>query len=218
MKRERILYLGLDPSHYSSTTAEITHYPIIEISPRPLEDSLIQQAFLQFAQYSHVIFTSKSSVKIICDYAVQMGFLPSIWEEKKIISVGRVTANHLSLRNISSHFIAKEETAEGIIELLQEISLENAFVFWPHSSQARPLIRDFLNNHSILHIACPIYDPKISSFATLIQLEEFNEIVFTSPSTVDAFLRLFNQFPIHAKLTTIGPITARYLRDCMENR
>ena len=45
-----------------------------------------------------------------------------------------------------------------------------------------------------------------------INLLEFDEIFFTSPSTVDGFLNIFGAFPKNGpRLVSIGPITKAYL-------
>jgi uroporphyrinogen-III synthase len=208
---KRILYLGLDPTHYSAN-GEIIHWPIIEIIPRPLSDPAIQQALTHFPVYSHVIVTSKSTVAILLDYLTQLKIDLQIWHKKITLAVGKVTAKHLYACGIIPSRIAQEETAEGIIQELKQLRLEQAHLFWPHSAKARVVIKEFLMAQSIQHTTCMLYDPKPKIPNTLPNLEDFDEIVFTSPSTVDAFLQIFGSFPSHISLAAIGPITADYLK------
>lgn len=209
---KRILYLGLDPTHYQ-TSGELIHWPIIQIVPRPLSEPSVFDALNHFEHYSHLIVTSKSTVTILKDYLSQLGIEQQKWAAKATIAVGQITANHLKSYGIIPIRIAREETAEGIIEELKQLSLDQAHVFWPHSSQARQVIKEFLVANSIRHTTCVLYDPKPQLPGTLPSLETFDEIVFTSPSTIQAFLTFFSQFPTHAKLVTIGPITAHFLEE-----
>jgi uroporphyrinogen-III synthase len=207
---KRILYLGLDPTHYACK-GEVFHWPIIQIIPRPLSEPSVQQALHHFQQYSHVIITSKSTVAILKDYLARLGIELQIWKQKTTLAVGQVTAKHLEACGIKPAKVAQEETAEGMIHELAQMSLEDAHVFWPHSAQARPVIKDFLVNRHIRHTTCQLYDTKSQVPGALPNLADFDEIVFTSPSTIEAFLQIFGTFPSQIELVAIGPITARFL-------
>lgn len=207
---KRILYLGLDPTHYISQ-GEIVHWPIIQIVRRPLSDPLIKQALQDFDRYSHVIITSKSTVAILQEYLPQLGIDLQSWQAKSTLAVGKVTAKHLNALGIYPASIAEEETAEGIIQDIQKLSLKSSHFFWPHSSQSRPLIKDFLITQNARLTDCILYDPISHVPGPLPDLNHFDEIVFTSPSTVDAFLSIFGSFPVHVQLTAIGPVTMQYL-------
>ena len=207
---KRILYLGLDPSHYKGQ-GEVIHYPIIKIVPRPLSDPSIHQAIKNFNDYSHIIITSKSTVAILQGYLVEMGIDLDCWKKKITLAVGQVTAKHLEACGILPGRVAQEETAEGIIQEIQRMPLEGAHFFWPHSGQARPIIQSFLSQHNICHTSCIFYDPVPQKSGILPEIGRFDEIIFTSPSTVDAFLKFYGKFPLHAELTPIGPVTAKHL-------
>jgi uroporphyrinogen-III synthase len=212
-----ILYLGLDPSHYQSN-GKLTHWPIIQIIPRPLHESAVYETLRNFAQYSHIIVTSKSTVNILCDYLAQLNIPLQSWAKKATLAVGQVTAKHLEACGITPLIVAQEETAEGIINELKLLSLKNSHVFWPHSSKARWIIKEFLVEQGIQHTTCALYDPKPQVPDTLPFLEDFDEIVFTSPSTVEAFLTIFGHFPSHARLIGIGPITTRFLENALRKK
>jgi uroporphyrinogen-III synthase len=209
---KRILYLGLDPTHYHAS-GEIIHWPIIQIVPRLLSEPAIYQALSNFENYSHVIVTSKSTVAILLNYLSQLKIDLHTWTQKITLAIGQVTAKHLKAYGIIPARIAQEETAEGIIQELKQLPLEQAHVFWPHSAQARSVIKDFLVAQGIQHTTCMLYNSKPQTSDTLPNLEHINEIVFTSPSTVEAFLHIFGTFPSHLELVAIGPVTDRFLKE-----
>jgi uroporphyrinogen-III synthase len=209
---KRILYLGLDPSHYVAN-GEVIHWPIIQIVPRPLTEPSVHDSLSNFTHYSHLIVTSKSTVAILQDYLPRLGIDRQIWAAKATLAVGQVTAKHLQACGITPLKVAQEETAEGIIHELQQLPLQQAHVFWPHSSQARSIIKDFLMTQKIRHTTCILYDPKPCVPETIPCLDNVDEIVFTSPSTVEAFLAIFGTLPSHIPLSAIGPITARFLEE-----
>jgi uroporphyrinogen-III synthase len=206
----RILYLGLDPTHYQ-TNGEVIHWPIIQIVPRPLSDPSILEALSNFAHYSHIIVTSKSTVAILQDYLPLLGIDLRTWAAKVTLAVGRVTEKHLRECGLNFIRVAQQETAEGIVHELKQLQLEQASVFWPHSSQARMMIKEFLVTAGIRHSTCILYDPKPQIPHAIPAIETFDEIVFTSPSTVEAFLHIFGKIPVQIRLVAIGPITAQFL-------
>lgn len=211
---KKILYLGLDLTNFK-TIGEVTHCPLIQIVPRPLSDPSIQDALKHFKEYTHVVVTSKSTVDILKDYLPASGISLGEWSVKSTFAVGKATAKHLEACGITPYLIAGEETSEGLLHELEQIDLNNAQFFWPHSARSLPVIENFFKAHAICYTACILYDTSTRIPPKLPDLQEYDEIVFTSPSTIDAFLEVFGNFPSHARLTMIGPVTARHLGDVM---
>jgi len=207
---KRILYLGLDPIHYPCI-GEITHWPILRMIPYPLSEPRIDKALRDFPYYSHLIITSKTTVAILQNYLPQLGIDLRCWAEKMTLAVGHITAKHLQGLGVKPLKIAQEETAEGLVNELKQLSLEQAHVFWPHSAKARPVIKNFLSQENICHTTCALYDSSPQTPGDLPSLETFDEIVFTSPSTVEAFLQIFGEFPSKTRCLAIGPITLESL-------
>lgn len=189
----KVLYLGTDPSHFQ-TDGVLMHYPVIKIVPRPFQE--IKLFFDDLPLYTHLIFTSKNAVEIFFNY----GYLlpPSLI----VIAVGKVTAQY-----VKADFVAQDETQEGIIDILKQCDLKNAYIFYPRSSLSRPALVDFFKEHNIRYATCDLYDTLAQKLEPVPDLSEIDEIVFTSPSTVDAFLQIYGSLPQNKKLTTIGPIT-----------
>jgi uroporphyrinogen-III synthase len=205
IKVKQVLYTGLDPSHYKSA-GEISHIPFIQIVPRPLTDPFVQQALQKFSKYTHIIVTSKSTVKILEKYLCNYGFNKEEWRAKTHIAVGSRTAAQLENSGICPDIIAEVETAEGVVEELKKISSPETFFFWPHSAQARPVLQAYLEKSGFPFCTCPIYDA-LPCCPADINIAPFDEIVFTSPSTVDAFFQFFGRFPDDKIYTCIGPVT-----------
>jgi uroporphyrinogen-III synthase len=216
MKQKNILFTGLDPLFFK-TEGNITHIPFIRIIPNSTLNEDIKKSLNDFLKYSHILMTSKNSVKILVKILPIFGFTLSDWQAKETICVGAATAR--SLLDISIHptIIAKEETAEGIIEELKTIDLRKSILFWPHSAKARTLLNDFFNERSIPFAHCELYDTKPALLHNLPNLELFDEIVFTSPSTVHAFLHFFGNLPHNKIITCIGPITKKAIENIKKN-
>ena len=81
----------------------------------------------------------------------------------------------------------------------------------PRSSRSRPVIAQFFQEKEIRYQACDLYDTVTQALKPKPDLKLVDEIVFTSPSTVSAFLEIFGKLPKDKKLTAIGPVTQEML-------
>lgn len=200
-KPNRVLYLGLDPTRWT-TEGDLTHLPLIRIVPRPFSE--VQEAFAEMSFYTHVLFTSRATIPIFQDYAEQIG-------AKTFLCLGKATAEALSDVGLQVHHIAKEPSAEGVVTLLEKLSLKGAYLFFPHSALARELIPNYLKKRGIKYRDLSLYTTAPNTIL-LPDLNEFDEIVFTSPSTVKAFRSLCHSLPPIDKCRAIGPITKKTLK------
>lgn len=193
---KRLLYLGTDPSHYPYE-GELVHLPLIKIVPC----LKAQESFQEMDGFTHLIFTSKNGVEVF--FSLFKGEL----KNKILGAVGKVTALYLEKHGYPPQLVAGEETQEGLIELLKKEKLENSNLLLPGSSRSRPLLQRFLQEKGIRYKAVALYHTELIKPQELPNLESFNEIIFTSPSTVEAFFQIFSTIPKGIKLTPIGPVT-----------
>ncbi len=100
------------------------------------------------------------------------------------------------------------------MDLIVRIQTPESFFFLPHSKKARPDLVNFLKRLKIAHFAFELYDTFFQKLEPIPPLSDFDEIVFTSPSTVEGFLRIYGKLPEDKKLTAIGPITNACLEMC----
>lgn len=203
----RILYLGLElPLAFAQKNA--VHFPIIQIVPYTFDIPRIQQMFSYISEYTHIIFTSKTAVRLFFQALTFYKFNLEQLTQKIFIAVGKSTAQALQQHQIKADIVACNETAEGIIDELVHIDCTKAYFFWPHSEQSRPIITNFFKQRRIRHQECVLYKTvPITSVEDLPNLSQFDEIVFTSPSTINAFIAIFGKIPENVCKTAIGPIT-----------
>lgn len=165
------------------------HYPVIKTAPY-LDPKL---ALPLWESFTHILFTSQSTIY----------YWPGPWD-KIPIAIGPATAAALKQKELSP-LIAPEATQEGLIELLKTIP--NGHFFYPHSRKARPLLASYMEANKIPFFSLELYDTVFQKLEPVPRLEEFDELVFTSPSTVEGFLQIYEHLPKDKKLTAIGPIT-----------
>lgn len=200
MPKSRILYLGTDPSRYGQ---EVVHCPLIETRPLPLPEFLLAD----WEEFTHIILTSPNAARILSSQRSLSG--------KKILAIGRGTQEAVAQNCFA---VARQETQEGMIELLQTLDLQSSYTLYPRSSKARPLLATYLKQAGMKHHVCDLYETVYLKPDPLPSLDDFDEIVFTSPSTVQAFLALYGSIPSHKKITPIGPITERVIVEIEDDR
>jgi uroporphyrinogen-III synthase len=205
-----ILYLGTDPSSYQHLDG-LVHYPVIKTVPLEIPPHLWDD----FPDYSHILFTSKNSAAIFLDALKKTPWTLEELKKKTLVAVGRSTAAALAASGCAPQLVAEQEMQEGVIEILQSQELTGAYIFYPRSTLARKNLENFLIEHEIRHQVCDLYETVFQKPGPLPDLSEFQEIIFTSPSTVKGFLALFGALPRDKTLTCIGPITEAELKSAL---
>lgn len=188
-----ILYLGLDPTHFAHE-GPLLHYPVIRTQKLPLTPHVRHL----WPQITHVIFTSRTTVRYWWEEEPEFG-------KRVAIAIGAGTASELILRGIQS-LLAPSAVQEGVAQLLDTLDLFRAHILLPHSSLARPFLRTYLAKRCA-HFAFPLYETVLQKPEPVPSLENITEIVFTSPSTVEGFLKIYGRIPRRIPCTAIGPIT-----------
>lgn len=205
-----ILYLGLEPPS-EKEGQRLHHFPVIRIVPRPAGDPNIVRFYENLLACTHLLFTSKQAVRIFFQYLSVFHGSSKSAQCAKIAAVGRSTALEVAKHGLKASFVAAEETAEGLCEaLMQEMDPSHVFA-WPHSALSRRVIPDFLDANGARYSDCVFYDTHFIQPSPAPSLNEIDEIVFTSPSTVEGFLRAYGELPKDKALTALGPITQKVL-------
>jgi uroporphyrinogen-III synthase len=204
---KKVLYLGTDPSHYVDEKAMIVHFPLIRILPKDFNEFKIQSQFADLCDYTHFLLTSKHAVHIFMQALRAYGFSLESLADKKFLAIGPSTAEALKFYTVNHIQQPKTATQEGMMDLLDQLECEQAYFFYPRSSKARPVLSYYLRVRKLRHQVCDLYDTLDQEGALLPPLDKFDEIVFTSPSTVEAFYKLDTKIPEHIAIKAIGPIT-----------
>lgn len=204
-----ILHLGLEPPPPKENEIIIS-YPVIRIVPRPPSSPDIVNTLSALHTFDAIIFTSKTAVELFFALKPDARFL----QNKQWIAVGTATAQRLNKNGVHTLATATDETAEGVVTLIDTLSLHTHTRFlWPHSALARRVIPDALAIRGFPLEECILYDTELQAPSPKPDLATIDEILFTSPSTIDGFLLAFGTLPKDKALRTIGPVTAAALKN-----
>ncbi|TKI87080.1 uroporphyrinogen-III synthase [Bacillus mycoides] len=174
----------------------------------------IQHIAGQLHSYDWVIFTSKNGVAFFLD-----GLETKIPLTIKIAAVGVKTKLELEKRSYQVHFVPTSFVAETFAEeFLKELS-GNERILFPKGNLARDVIPVKLREFGIFLDELIVYGTKVNvekkqELITALKLGEVNIITFTSPSTVDSFVRLlegtnWREWTKKCTIACIGPITEK---------
>lgn len=93
---------------------------------------------------------------------------------------------------------------------------ENRLVFYPHSSLSPEDIPLALQELGFNVLSAVVYNNELPKNPRRVNLNHFKRIVFTSPSTIDNFIKLYGKLPENTEFITRGPITQAHLEEVME--
>lgn len=93
---------------------------------------------------------------------------------------------------------------------------ENRLVFYPHSSLSPEDIPLALQELGFDVLSAVVYNNELPKNPRRVNLNHFKRIVFTSPSTIDNFIKLYGKLPENTEFITRGPITQAHLEEVME--
>ncbi len=167
---------------------------------RPLQDCI--KSLIKIQNYSHIVLTSPVAARYFF-YLVDVFDLSL--EKKHFLAVGGATKKGIDARNlpVTTPSVA---TQEGMIDLIQNSPFFS--YAWPKSSRARDKLEKELTLRNALIF--DLYDTKTRSFNPP-SLQGVKKVVFTSPSTVDAFFSFYPKALRCIEWISRGPITKEYL-------
>ena len=93
---------------------------------------------------------------------------------------------------------------------------ENRLVFYPHSSLSPEDIPLALQELGFNVLSAVVYNNELPKNLRRVNLNHFKRIVFTSPSTIDNFIKLYSKLPENTEFITRGPITQAHLEEVMK--
>lgn len=93
---------------------------------------------------------------------------------------------------------------------------ENRLVFYPHSSLSPEDIPLALQELGFNVLSVVAYNNVLPKHVRRVNLNHFKRIVFTSPSTIDNFIKLYDKLPENTEFITRGPITQAHLEEVLK--
>ena len=94
---------------------------------------------------------------------------------------------------------------------------EQPCVYFPHSSLTPEFIPLSLQELGYSVASIVAYNNVLLEHPRRVNINHFKRIVFTSPSTIDNFIKLYGKLPEGTEFITRGPVTQAHLEEVMKN-
>lgn len=204
-KENKILYTGTHLQKYKGK-GKVIHHPLIEI--KPCKNYLeFDKYLLQLTDYNYLIFTSVYAVEYFFERWLKLGFDSRKLSAIKVVSIGRTTSEKLKNFGIVPDLQPEDESSEGIISLFQDKKISKSKIIIPRSNTALAILPEGLKDlgHQVQTAVAYVND-KPENFSK-IDIQSFDEIIFTSPSGVKNFIEEYGKIPDSIKITTRGKVT-----------
>lgn len=197
--------------------ASVYELPAIEI--QPVVPAHLDQVLDSLHQQHWAIFTSENGVMTFMDALIASGKDARQFGTAKIAAIGTGTAKKLKDYGLVADLIPERFVAEGLIESLENKLSPEHKVLLIQGTGARPLLREWLNEHSALTLLETYQTVEAGPLSkdALAKIQSADWITFTSGSTVNSFFARLEQsqgtLSQGQKLASIGPITSEALEN-----
>ncbi|MBI9072022.1 MAG: uroporphyrinogen-III synthase [Melioribacteraceae bacterium] len=201
--------------------AKVIYYPTIEASP--IFSKEFDNHLSNIKSFDYIIFTSKNSVKFFLERVTDLGLHPD-YSKIRIVATGNKTADLLSYNGITVDLTPQKYSAEGVLELLQNCSLNNKNVLIPCSAIARNELSIGLKTMNANVYNIPIYEISLPEKYELtpetkyIKEHQIDIFAFTSPSSFNNYELIFEientaSYFKNKTIVAIGETTAQAIMD-----
>ncbi|MCR4769956.1 MAG: uroporphyrinogen-III synthase [Bacteroidaceae bacterium] len=187
--------------HYGQ---DVVCTPLIEIT-EPDDINSLKEACKQLINYDYLLFTSRFAVRHCISLCAQIP--PTL----RIVSIGTTTTAELHKAGISNVEQVDKDNSYGVVEWFEQQA--RGKILFPRSDIALPIICDGLKKLGFDVHAITAYKNRMPINPTKVNIDDFDQIVFTSPSTVNHFVELYRALPTNKKLVARGPITQQAINN-----
>lgn len=156
---------------------------------------------IDFSKYDAVIFTSKNAIYSLNSYTQE-------WKKKSLYIIAPQTAKVASDLGGKIKFVSKEKHGDKFAQELIPI-LKNKKVLYIRGSKIVSNLVDMLNTNGVVCDEAIVYQTVCVEFQKKIKLPKKSVIIFSSPSTIECFLKNADWDDSY-KAISIGHTTKNY--------
>ena len=200
-KKPNVLVLGNHRQKYQRL-GNIVHRRIIDCVA--VDDyTEADLVFSNIGDFDWIVFTSVNGAKYLFERLYATGRDARALSNAHIAAIGKTTANRLKEFGITADMVPENESSAGLLEEFAKLDMENKKVLLPQSEIASRELPDGLLNMQAVIKKVPVYRT-IDIDPGSIDFDYIDRILFTSGSTVRAFIKYFGQVPENVKSYCLG--------------
>ena len=208
-KKARILVLGTHPEKYKHL-GTIVHRPLIE-SVSLADYTLADKVLKKLHTFDWLIFTSTNGVKFFFQRLNDIGLDTRAIRSAKVAAIGKTTAEKLKTFGVLANMQPKLESSEGLLKEFQRIGVKNKRILVIRPKVGSSELLNGLADAGATVETMVVYrnidiEPEKTDF------DFIDQILFTSGSTVRAFLKRYGSVPAGIKVYCLGQPTLNEAR------
>jgi uroporphyrinogen III methyltransferase / synthase len=203
-RKPRVLVLGTHPEKYMHL-GTIVHRPIVKCVG--LDDySKLDDMFKRLKDFDWLIFTSVNGVRFFFERLRLNGLDARALCSLKVAAIGKTTAQRLAGFGILADLIPDTESSAGLLEKFETLDVRNKKMLLPQAKAASRELAEGLVALGATAEEVPVYET-IEAEPTDVDFDHIDKILFTSGSTVRAFVKKFAKVPARVKACCLGAPT-----------
>ena len=211
-RNKRILFTGLSRERFF-TKGTYFHLPLIKIEP--MGDYREFDGYLKdITEFDWIVFTSRYGVEHFFKRLKDVGYDSRILSNIKIAVIGNSTRSRLEDFGILADLVSKKESSRGLLEEFKKINLKGKKMFLPRSDISDKGIALGLKKLKARVISSFAYRNVKPGVLPDLDLNLFDEIMFTSPSGVRNFIKRYGHPPRKIKKSYLGEVARREAKRC----
>jgi uroporphyrinogen III methyltransferase/synthase len=200
-KKPTILVLGMHPEKYRHL-GNVVHRPLIDCVP--LEDyAHVDSTLRRLNTFGWIVFTSANGIRFFFQRLHAIGLDARALASAEFAVIGKTSAERLADCGIVADMCPATESSAGLLKEFGSIDLKNKKILLPQSEIASEELPDGLARMGALVEKLPIYKT-VEVDTGEIDFDHIDQILFTSGSTIRAFVRRFGSVPSHIKAYCLG--------------
>ena len=202
--KPRVLVLGTHPEKYTHL-GTIVHRPIVKCVP--LQDySALDGTLKTIGNFDWLVFTSANGVRFFFERLRLSALDARTFGSAKVAVIGKTTARRLVSFGIIADMVPDTESSAGMLQEFARLDMQNKNVLLPQAMDASKELAEGLAAMGAKVKEIPVYQT-VEIEPADVDLERIDKILFTSGSTVRAFVKRFGSVPSHIRACCLGAPT-----------
>jgi uroporphyrinogen III methyltransferase/synthase len=207
-----VFFTGLSNERYFEDKIYF-HLPLIKIEP--MDDYRELDSYIKnIKRFDWIVFASRYGVEYFFKRLKIANLDSRVLNGIKIAAVGNSTKNRLLDFGVLADLVPKNESANGLIEEFKNVGLEYKRVFLPRSNISDKGLSEAFEKMGATTKTAFAYKNVIPKDLPNLDLNLFDEIMFTSPSTVRNFKKRYKNVPKNVEIRCIGDVTLKEAKKC----
>lgn len=193
LEKPVILVTGTDAEQYQKDGIVI-HQPLIQIE-EITENNILEETLHQLDGFDWIFFTSRHTVHFFFKALMKNDKDTRALGNLRVASIGQMTSEALRQYGIVPDLQAGRESSEGLIKDIEIKEILNGKVLIPRSDLGLPVLPEGLTELGWEVTTLNVYHNTFPEGLKPLDLSKIQVIVFSSPSCVTNFVRLYGAIP-----------------------